>query len=116
METKSLLIGIVSFIAGALLVSTAAVTFERPKDSMSAMTQTLSTKSGDEFDEAFLHEMILHHESAVDMSKQVKEKAKHDELKLMADQIITAQEKEISQMKQWIKDWGYSSDYESHSH
>lgn len=31
METKSLLIGIISFIAGALLVSVAATTFEKDK-------------------------------------------------------------------------------------
>jgi hypothetical protein len=34
--------------------------------------------------------------------------AKHPELRQMGQDIITAQNKEINQMKQWIQDWGYT--------
>lgn len=113
METKSLLIGIISFISGALLVSVAATTFEKPQpssDSMSSMIQTLQNKSGDQFDEEFISQMIVHHEGAVEMAKLSKDKAKHEEIKKLSDVIITAQEHEISQMREWQRNWGYDSE------
>lgn len=33
--------------------------------------------------------------------------AKHEELKALGRAIIELQQKEIDQMKQWQKDWGY---------
>jgi uncharacterized protein (DUF305 family) len=35
-------------------------------------------------------------------------RAKHPELQALGKAIIEAQNKEIAQMKQWQKDWGYS--------
>ena len=35
--------------------------------------------------------------------------AKHPELQKMGQDIITAQNKEIEQMKKWQKDWGYNT-------
>lgn len=116
METKSLLIGIVSFIAGGLLVSIAATTFEKDEitkpDSVHSMgmmqgADTLGGKTGDDFDKAFITEMIEHHEGAVDMAKMADRFAEHDEIKQLSRDIITAQEKEITQMKQWQQAWGY---------
>ncbi len=72
---------------------------------MSGMTSGLSGKTGEEFDRAFLSEMIAHHEGAVSMAKQALQDASHPELKQMAQDIITAQTKEIAQMKEWQKDW-----------
>lgn len=111
MESKSLLIGIVSFIAGALLVSTAATTFDKPSsaDSMAAMVEMLKDKSGDEFDEAFIAEMIAHHEAAVEMANLSENQAKHDEIKSLSKAIISAQEKEISDMRHWQGIWGYEA-------
>lgn len=114
MDTKSLLIGIVSFIAGGLLVSTAATTFDKPvtenkigSSSMTPKVDTLKDKSGDEFDKEFLSQMILHHEGAVKMAQLSAQNAKHDEIKQLSLDIISAQEKEILEMKQWQADWGY---------
>lgn len=121
MESKSLLIGIASFISGALLVSIAATTFDKPKptpannDSMSSMVQALKDKSGDEFDKEFISQMIVHHEGAVEMAKLAERQARHEEIKQLSKAIITAQEKEISDMKQWQTTWGYGSGYPSHS-
>lgn len=75
--------------------------------SMNAMTEALTGLSGDAFDQAFLDLMIVHHEGAVDMARATLVSAKHDELKALAEAILTAQQKEIDQMKQWQKDWGY---------
>lgn len=108
MDTKSLLIGILSFIAGGLLVSTAAVTFDKPENesmSMTSMTESLKNKSGDDFDNEFISQMIAHHEGAVEMAELSKDKARHDEIKKLSENIITAQEQEIAEMKQWQAGW-----------
>jgi hypothetical protein len=76
--------------------------------SMGQMTMGLEGKSGDDFDKAFLEEMIVHHQGAVDMANAALNDAKHPELKAMAKAIITAQQKEIATMQQWEKSWGYS--------
>jgi uncharacterized protein (DUF305 family) len=80
-----------------------------PMDAMShkVMMDDLNTKTGDEFDKAFLAMMIQHHRQALEMSERAKRVAKHDELKKFADDIIVAQSKEIDQMRQWHKQWGY---------
>jgi len=74
---------------------------------MNGMVDSLKGKTGDDFDKAFLSGMIEHHQGAIDMANETKKNAKHDEIKNMSDDIITAQSKEIEQMKQWKKDWGY---------
>ncbi len=74
---------------------------------MDTMKSKLDEKTGDEFDKAFLSEMIIHHQGAIDMAKDAQKSAKHDELKSMANDIIFAQTREIEQMKKWQKDWGY---------
>jgi uncharacterized protein (DUF305 family) len=78
--------------------------------SMAEMTQQLNNKSGDDFDKAFVEMMIAHHEGAVDMAELIPTRAKHSEIKTLGEAIIAAQTKEIADMKQWQKDWGYSSD------
>ena len=115
METKSLLYGIGGFILGGLIVSVAATTLNKPttqnnqETTMSQMTDSLKDKTGDAYDKAFIENMISHHQSAVDMAKLSASNAKHDEVKKLSSNIISAQEKEVSTMKQWRMDWGYSS-------
>lgn len=72
---------------------------------MDEMTSSLKGLSGDAFDKAFLAEMIVHHEGAVSMAESALKDAKHEELKSMAKEIISAQTKEIAQMKAWQKSW-----------
>src|SRR5690242_2077172 len=57
---------------------------------MNQMDATLKAKTGDDFDKAFLVEMITHHSGAIEMAKQAKTNAMHEELKKMAEDIITA--------------------------
>jgi uncharacterized protein (DUF305 family) len=54
------------------------------------------------FDQRFLEAMIPHHESAIAMARDALEKAEHQEIKDLANAIITAQEAEIAQMRQWL--------------
>lgn len=72
---------------------------------MDEMMEGLSGKTGDDFDKAFLSEMIMHHEGAVDMAEAALENAKHAEIKIMADAIIKAQTTEIKQMQDWQRSW-----------
>ena len=75
--------------------------------SMNEMTESLKGKTGDEFDKAFIEGMIAHHQGAIGMAQLAKDNALHDEIKKMADDIISAQSKEIDMMKEWQESWGY---------
>lgn len=72
---------------------------------MNDMMADLQGKTGLEFDEEFLEEMIIHHEGAVTMAEAALLHAEHEELKQMARDIISAQTKEINQMKVWQREW-----------
>jgi uncharacterized protein (DUF305 family) len=109
MESKALVYGIIGFIAGGLLVSVAATTFNKPQPdgmTMEAMVTSLKNKTGDDYDTAFINEMIDHHQGAIDMAKMSATRANHKEIRDLSSAIITAQEKEITEMKQWRKAWG----------
>jgi uncharacterized protein (DUF305 family) len=53
----------------------------------------------------FLVDMVGHHAMAVDMAEMAKEKATHQELKDMADDVIRTQTAEIERMRSWLKRW-----------
>lgn len=74
-------------------------------DAMASMTTGLEGKAGDAFDRAFIEEMIVHHEGAVEMAEQALEKALRPEIKEMAADIIEAQTREIQMMQKWLKEW-----------
>ena len=74
---------------------------------MAGMTDRLKGLSGDAFDKAFLSSMIEHHQSAINMAYPGKTNAQHEEVKTLTVAIVDAQSKEIAQMKQWQKAWGY---------
>ncbi len=78
-------------------------------DSNASMMTALNGKTGDDFDKAFLEQMIMHHQSAINMAARGKTNAQHQEVKDLTAAIVTAQTKEIIQMKQWQKDWGYTN-------
>ncbi len=77
---------------------------------MNQMSASLKGKNGDAFDKAFLAEMIPHHEGAVVMAKQVLQTSKRPELIKLANDIISAQNKEINMMKGWMSTWFKSSE------
>lgn len=74
---------------------------------MGQMTGELKRLGGDAFDKAFLSSMIEHHQSAINMAYPGQTNAKHAEVKELTKDIVKAQSSEITQMKQWQKDWGY---------
>jgi uncharacterized protein (DUF305 family) len=76
---------------------------------MMNMGDELNGLSGTEFDKKFLELMIEHHQQAIDMSKYANTNASHQEIKDLAKAVISAQQSEITKMKQWQKDWGFTS-------
>ncbi|MES2930461.1 MAG: DUF305 domain-containing protein [Patescibacteria group bacterium] len=72
---------------------------------MGDMMAELEGKTGDAFDKAFLEEMIVHHEGAVEMAKAVLENSKQPELIKLATNIISTQTREIETMREWQAAW-----------
>jgi uncharacterized protein (DUF305 family) len=58
-----------------------------------------SSAMGNPTDAAFLTDMTAHHQGAIDMAKLAQSKAEHPEIKQLADDIVSAQKREISVMK-----------------
>lgn len=65
----------------------------------------LRSKTGKEFDIAFLSQMIAHHEAAVTMAKQALGAASMPGTKTEAQNVVDSQSKEIAQMTGWLKSW-----------
>lgn len=65
-------------------------------------------------DSMFFESMIPHHQQAIDMSNLALKNSKNAELIALANNIITAQTKEIAQMKKWLTDAGIDADAETH--
>jgi uncharacterized protein (DUF305 family) len=57
------------------------------------------------FDEAFIDAMIPHHQSAIEMAQVALEKSDNPKIKDLAQNIISAQQREIEQMTQWRQQW-----------
>ena len=74
-------------------------------DMMDDMNSNLRGKKGDDLDQAFIDEMIIHHEGAIEMSKIIVENSNRDELVQLGNDIISSQQSEIDLMKKWRKDW-----------
>jgi uncharacterized protein (DUF305 family) len=64
-----------------------------------------SLKNATNFDEAFLQEMIPHHQMAVMMAQMLLSGSNRSEMKQLGQDIITAQEAEIEQMRSWLAEW-----------
>jgi uncharacterized protein (DUF305 family) len=57
------------------------------------------------FDRAFIDAMMPHHESAVAMAEVALEESENPEIRRIAEDIVSAQKREISQMKEWREEW-----------
>jgi uncharacterized protein (DUF305 family) len=57
------------------------------------------------FDKRFIDAMIPHHEAALVMAKDLQGKTQRPELKKLAQDILSSQQAEINQMKQWRTSW-----------
>jgi uncharacterized protein (DUF305 family) len=62
------------------------------------------------FEIDFMKDMIDHHAMAVMMAEMCLEKAVHEELRALCEEIIATQSQEIATMQAWLQDW-YSVSY-----
>lgn len=72
------------------------------KVAMMRAMQTMPVFSGDP-DVDFMKQMRPHHQAAIDMAKVVLADGKDAEAKKLAEDIISAQEKEIAMIDAWLK-------------
>ena len=121
MNTHTIVVGLIALVIGVAggyaLTGSEAPSHAMPDGSsmsgmnhgmqgeMDAMMSALEGKTADEFDKTFLSEMIMHHQGAVEMAEAALKSAKHEEIKTMANTIISAQTIEIKQMQDWQKAW-----------
>lgn len=73
----------------------------------SPMMRDLSQLEGDDLDQAFLEDMIMHHMGAVMMSQRLVNHGlvEHSEVQPFAQNIANTQRQEIWQMQSWLQDW-----------
>ena len=62
-------------------------------------------RDAEDFDIMFIDMMTAHHESAIEMARDIQETTERPELQQLADEIITAQQAEIDQMREWRAEW-----------
>lgn len=74
-------------------------------DMMHNMNANLEGKKGDELDKAFLDEMIIHHEGAIEMAELIVKNSDKAELIKLGKDIISTQQNEIDLMKEWRTNW-----------
>jgi uncharacterized protein (DUF305 family) len=87
---------------------TSNVPMEMSQEQMRGMGMMMNPEQlahSEPFDKAFIGAMIPHHQSAIEMAQVAYEKSKVPEIKELAKNIVSAQQREIEQMKQWRKEW-----------
>ncbi len=68
-------------------------------------SDVLSLDSAADFDKEFVRQMIPHHQMAVMMATMLENSTDKSEMKQLAKNIITAQNKEIGDMRSWYSKW-----------
>lgn len=131
-QKDTLLVGVIGLLSGLLIAGLSAryavnnnhdsmmgmmgmhdqVDDHHRSGGMDEMVEELEEERGDSFDRAFITMMIEHHEGAIDMAKLAEDNAKHDEIKRLAKDIVTAQTKEIGMMEAWWDEWDYNRGYD----
>ncbi|TSC69064.1 MAG: hypothetical protein G01um101456_359 [Parcubacteria group bacterium Gr01-1014_56] len=111
MNISTIVVGIAALIIG-LGGGYFMANSERPapvqhnmSSTMAGMMAGLEDKEGTDFEQAFINEMIVHHEGAVAMAQMVLQKTERPELVQLANDIISAQTREIDMMRGWQSQW-----------
>lgn len=73
--------------------------------SMEGDLTKLEAASGEDFDREFIMQMIPHHEMAIMMAQMLQVSTNREEMKELADNIITSQSREIDMMRSWLASW-----------
>ena len=87
---------------------TSSVPMEMSQEQMGGMGMMANPEqlaNREPFDRAFIDNMIPHHRSAIEMTQVAYEKSKVPEIKELAEGIVSAQQREITQMEGWRQQW-----------
>lgn len=74
-------------------------------ENMGMMEDPRALADEEPFDEAFIEAMIPHHRSAIQMADVALDRSDNPQVRRLAEGIVGAQEREISQMQAWRSDW-----------
>jgi uncharacterized protein (DUF305 family) len=66
-----------------------------------------ATLKGDAFDEAYITDMLAHHEGALNMGEQASAISTREEIRMLAIRILESQGMEMEQMRKWQQEWGF---------
>lgn len=77
------------------------------QSSRSADDSKFQNLKGDAFDEAYIADMLAHHDGAVSMAEQAQAATAREDIRAFAGSIVQSQSKEIVEMRAWQKEWGY---------
>jgi uncharacterized protein (DUF305 family) len=68
-------------------------------------TNITALRTANNFDRAFLEQMIPHHQMGVMMASMAQINTQHAELRELQQAMVRAQSEEIAQMQQWYRQW-----------
>jgi len=89
-----------------VLTGCGAATDHSAMDQGAPMASAGAADSGRTADISFAQLMIPHHQQAVEMAQMAVGRTTGPEVKRLAEQILAAQEPEITQMRGWLSKWG----------
>jgi len=69
------------------------------------MASGMLMENGKYSDKAFIDAMVPHHQGAIEMAEVAYQKSKNPRIKELAGNIVSDQQAEIEQMKQWREQW-----------
>lgn len=73
--------------------------------SMAAADAPAPSKSTAKYEVRFMENMVDHHNMALEMARICLTNAVHSELQTMCEQVIGAQQEEITMLQRWLNDW-----------
>ena len=93
------------WLAGFALVVALGLTAQAQMNMGSTSMKSLQNTFGKTFDVYWMSQMIEHHTGALEMAKAELKDGKDARVKKAAQQIVTDQSREITQMTGWLKSW-----------
>lgn len=109
MKNETLVPGLVGVVIGIILTLVFAPMWGGMMGYRNSMMGPNNITGGNQMmggiDPHFIEQMIPHHEDAILMADLALEKAKHQEIKLLAQDIKRTQSEEINEMRAWYKNW-----------